>query len=138
MIKVDWFFIKNKHDPEWDRTNCLYAYLKIEDSEILYVGKAYGEKTSVRDRFKAEDKQKLWDDLEKKRGITKVYVLVGELHLPEDQNLTEELLKDIETLLIYEEDPWGNIMGKETRTSRPGMIVKCIGSWPGRRKYVDE
>jgi len=48
MIRIDWFFIKSDNDPEWQRTDCLYAYLNAENSEILYIGKAYGDKTSVR------------------------------------------------------------------------------------------
>jgi hypothetical protein len=64
--------------------------------------------------------------------------VVGELGLGEGQRLTKQLLEDVESLLIYRLQPWGNIRSSISRISRPGMIVRCRGSWPHPRRSFED
>ncbi len=120
--------------PEWKSTRCLYAYVAQNNGEILYIGKAWG--VSVRARWTRTAKASFWDDLEEQRGIYKHGVLFGELTTM--TRLSSQLLADIESLLIAAEQPWGNIQCRRSRIERPGLVVKCIGAWPGRATmYMD-
>lgn len=135
MIEVKWIILRDD-DPGWNFRRCLYAYLTPNSREILYVGKAWG--ATVRARWTRSGKEGFWDDLGKKRKIQSHTPLIGEIILVEGQRLTQELLADIESLLIKKENPWGNIQCQQNRISRPAMLVKCSGKWPGKQKYRDE
>ena len=134
MITIKWKPLSDE-DPEWGYTRCLYAYLNPNGREILYIGKAWG--TTVRGRWSWSGKKDFWKDLEKERGIVSHVPLIGLVCLPEGRRLTSQMLSDVESLLIKRESPWGNIQSTRTRISRPGMVVRCSGNWPGRRTYVD-
>ncbi len=137
-IEIEWTLIKDEDDEAWDWTNVLYAYTDPEDNEILYIGKAYGPSTSVLTRFRARDKNSLWKFLDKELEITEVNVLIGNIALEEGFRLTKQLIADIEGLLIYREDPCGNVQSTRSRgISRSGMRVKCTGDWPSQRLYID-
>jgi hypothetical protein len=106
---------------------CLYAYLSPSTRRILYIGKA--DRASVRKRYYARDKRKVW-----KRMPRRLLLLVG-LSLVEDEvKFSWQLLHDIESLLIYEVKSFLNTMSKKSRISRPGMKVLCQGYWPVDRK----
>jgi hypothetical protein len=109
----------------------LYAYLSPNHKEILYLGKAADN--TVRQRWKARDKMKLWDYLDK-NGITEHSVIVGYINLERDQRLSQELLADIESLLIKRLQPPGNVQSKKQRISRLGMQIRCSGEWPLEKK----
>lgn len=136
LIEVKWQAIGD-NSKYWNSSRCLYAYLHPETYEILYIGKADG--TSVKDRWDAEDKDELWDFLNK-NGIKEHIPIIGFVYLPESNKFSSELLKDIESLLIYNEQPICNINNKKSRgISRPGMIIKCQGKiWPGKKLYKDK
>jgi hypothetical protein len=135
VIEIIWQEIKDDKDPLWKYQGCLYVYITIDYKEILLIGKAWG--CTVKHRWNASDKQGFWCDLEKHKEIFEHRVLVGILNM--SQRLTKQLLLDIETLLIKEEKPWGNIQAKKSRISRPEMVVVCKGLWPGKQKrYIDE
>jgi len=137
-VEIEWTLVSGDDDEAWDWTNVLYAYIDPEDDEILYIGKAYGPATSVLSRFNARDKKSLWRFLERELGITAVNVLVGIIDPGEGGRLTRQLIADIESLLIYREDPCGNVQSTRSRgISRSGMRVKCTGSWPGKKVYID-
>jgi len=137
-IEVEWHYIAGARDREWNRTNVLYAYTDPEDDVILYIGKAYGPSTSVRLRFQADDKADFRDFITNELGVKKVNVLVGTLILEEGERLTRQLLADVEGLLIFREDPCGNVQNtRSRRISRSGMRIKCTGDWPGQRLYID-
>lgn len=134
MVEIRWDYLKDD-DSRWQSNRCLYAYIGPSE-EILYIGKSWG--TTVRSRWLAMDKQKLWIDLEKQRKISKHIPLVGEIYLLEGRRLTKQLLADIESLLINVEKPWGNIQAVKNRNYyRSGMSIKCSESWPGLKKYLD-
>jgi len=127
-VKVLWRTLGDDDDDGWDMRRCLYAYLGPEDDEVLYIGKAWG--VTVHGRWKRASKEHFWDDLESERGIMEHVVLLGEISLSSDHRLSSELLADIESLLIQRVSPWGNIQSINTRISRPGLTVRCLGDWP--------
>ena len=135
-IEVKWQPISNNNEY-WNSSRCLYAYLHPKTYKILYIGKADG--TTVKERWNAEDKDKLWNFLNK-NGIKKHIPIIGFVYLPGSRRFSSELLKDIESLLIYHEQPICNIDNKKTRgISRPGMIIKCSGKiWQGKKIYKDK
>ena len=135
-IEVKWRLIGDNNEY-WNSSGCLYAYLHPKTYKILYIGKADG--TTVKERWSAEDKDELWNCLNK-NGIKKHIPIIGFVYLPELRRFSSELLKDIEGLLIYLEQPICNINNKKTRgISRPGMIIKCSGEiWPGKEIYKDK
>lgn len=122
-------------DQLMQETRCLYCYLHPDTDDILYIGKAYG--TSVQQRFNALDKDSLFQDVESDFGISdrEVEVLVGILGLEVGRRLSRELLADIESLLIKRLQPFGNIQSKQTRISRRGLSVNCLGEWPSWRSF---
>lgn len=120
----------------WDLSHCLYAYLGPPNEEILYIGKSWG--VSVRQRWVRSAKPDFWDQLERARGIRQHRPVVGLVQPSSEARLTAQLLADIESLLIYVEQPWGNIQSRASRIRRPGLLVQCRGDWPGRKVYRDE
>jgi hypothetical protein len=133
-VKVHWHMIDPNH-PIGNAVRCLYAYLDPESHEILYVGKAWGK--SVRER--RIEKQSFWRVLETERGIYKHVALIGVPELEQGGRLTKELLADIESLLIIHEQPCGNKQCRKSRIRRPGLVVHCLGAWPGApTTYVDD
>jgi len=133
-VTVDWYPADEVEDA-WDLRHCLYAYL-ARGGEILYIGKSWG--VSVRGRWTRSAKPAFWNALERERHIFDHNAVVGLLELPSQRRLTEQLLADVESLLIYAEQPWGNIQSRRSRIQRPGLTVRSRGDWPGRRAYRDE
>lgn len=137
-MHIRWTAIVGEDDAQWVWSGVLYAYLAPGDEEILYIGKADGAASTVRRRWNADDKAGFWRELERKRDIHKHAVVVGGVDVGLGGRLTRQLLADLESLLIKWERPWGNIQGrKERNCSRPGMEVRCSGTWPGRKRYLD-
>jgi thiamine kinase-like enzyme len=125
-IEVDWDYA-NEEDEAIDYCRVLYAYLHPETQEILYIGKA--DKSSVRDRLKGEHKEGIYSFLAQEYGLTTMSLQVGELIFPEGNRYSSESLADIESLLIAEIRPPANIQSINSRISRPGMVVTCVGEW---------
>ncbi|MEP6911857.1 MAG: hypothetical protein ABI923_03830 [bacterium] len=110
---------------------CLYAYVAPRFDEILYIGKTYG--CSVKRRWSARDKGNFWRELERVRGIYKHVLIVGAITLTSDEYMprfTGKKVADIESLLIFAVQPWGNIACRKSRIERSNMIVRCSGDWP--------
>lgn len=124
----------------WNVSRGLYSYLNLDagdEEEILYVGKVDG--TTVRKRWCRSGKEGFWGSLETERGIYSHGVIVGLIGLPARRRLSRELITDVESLLINRLCPWGNIQCRLSRTSRPGLTVRCVGDWPlGQHIYVDD
>ena len=132
---VFWSLIKDNRDKKWAWSGCLYAYVDPDTEAICYIGKADGSASTVWVRYKAPDKERVYDIIEKKRGLFRedLAIIVGEItHTGAGSNrLTRELLADIESLLIWNVSPIGNHRNIFSRTCcRPGMIVECFGDWP--------
>lgn len=132
LVNIDWDVLeKPARDAGWDYQRCLYAYVSA-GSEIVYIGLAWN--ATVDQRW--QGKRGLWAYLNE-QGIIRCTVLLGEVEL-QGRRLTRQLLGDVESLLIYCEQPCGNIQGRRSRIARPGMRVICSGTWPGQyREYLD-
>lgn len=125
---VDWRFLGDDDDDGWDQLRCLYAYHAPRASEVFYIGKAWGK--TVYQRWLREAKEKFWNDLERDRGISSHRPAIGTVALLEGNRLSHALLCDIESLLIQQLQPWGNIQCRFTRIARPDLVVTCRGaSW---------
>lgn len=138
IIEIRWKGIRSEKDSLWSVKCGLYAYFVRRTLELLYIGKADGK--TVRQRYASRDKKKLWRDFEKQRGpFPDLYVFVGCFYLPVGSCLTSEMIADIESLLIYKIKPWGNIMSRNSRIPRPGLLVRCKGEWRFKeREFYDE
>jgi hypothetical protein len=143
-IILDWRDVNHESGrwaDRWDYTLALYAILHPAADEILYLGKADGDTSTVRRRWDADDKHdRVWRRIEDERGLFEHGFIVGEFRPPLGMRLTRELVCDIESLLIYQIQPWANQQNTKSRGfTRRGMAVLCQGHWPLRRGiYRDE
>ena len=136
-VELRWTALRGDSDRWWGISPAIYAYLAPRADEILYIGKADGG-SSVRRRWDAADKDEFWDDLEGQRGIFERRAIASEFWLSPGARLTSQLVCDVESLLISEIKPWGNIACRGDRIRRPGLVVRCRGqAWPGRRVFRD-
>lgn len=135
MITVNWKYISGNEDEKWDWCRVLYMYLAPKEGEPIYIGQAY--ECSVRERFLTAGKAALWGYM-KKLKVMRHAIAVGNIIIPRGQNISKELVNDIESLLIYHTLPCGNIMSKDTRISRPGMKIRCGGDWPLPQKTFED
>lgn len=134
-VDVRWYELSDQEDERWFYNRCLYAYLKSRDGEILYIGKCDG--CSVRTRW--QQKEDFWSDLERDRSIYSHVAIVGEIRQEVGRRLSRQLLADVESLLIWIIEPWGNIQCQQGRIRRPGLTVRCLGAWPLEQKiYRDD
>lgn len=131
-IIVRWRFLAPE-DSGWDSLRGLYAYIASDKKEILYIGKSWS--VTVKGRWNRNAKERFWNDLERKRKIKGHFALLGEVSLTYTGHLTNKLLADVESLLIFGEQPWGNIQSKQERIARPGLVVECSGSWLGHFSF---
>jgi hypothetical protein len=136
---IDWRPLPNNfEDDGWDQIRCLYAYLAPKGREVIYIGKAWGK--TVYERWCREAKGDFWGDLERERGVFSHRAAVGTIALDPGARLTHALLQDIESLLIAQLRPWGNIQNSRSRgIVRPGFAAECRGSWPlAKRLFRDQ
>jgi hypothetical protein len=131
-VVVRWEPLASNSEEGWDRLGCLYAYLAPTTPEILYVGKAWS--VTVRGRWHRSAKEQFWGDLERERRIRTHRAIVGQIVLRPGQRLSHQLLCDIESLLIQQVGPWGNIQSRWSRIARPDLVVACRGAWPSRNR----
>lgn len=132
-ITLNWHVVSDD-DHRWSYNRTLYAYLAPRASEILYIGKADG--CTVRERWR--EKRQFWADLERDRNLKSHRVIIAEWEITPGCRMTQELLSDVESLLIFEVKPWGNIQARSSRIIRPGLQVECRGAWPlAKRVFRD-
>jgi hypothetical protein len=135
LVEVHWRSITGPRDVAWRWSGVLYAYLRPDHEELLYIGLAYGR--TVRERWAYTAKSRTWNCIAK-GGTDRHICLVGELALDDGRRLTRQLLNDVETLLIKGAQPKCNVMAKGYRIERPGLCVRCLGGWKGwRSEYRD-
>jgi hypothetical protein len=128
-IELHWQSLDEDDDRGWGQLRCLYAYIGPRQSELLYLGKAWGK--TVFERWCREAKAHFWKDLERERHIFRHRILVGTFALEDGVRLTHRLVQDIESLLIFRTQPWGNIQNSlSCSLSRPDLTVSCRGDWP--------
>lgn len=130
---ITWLPCLSDEDELLERTGVLYAYVRpARPREILYIGKA--DRTSVWQRLNDPSKEIVFEKI----GTWQPQVLVGNIALQPGRRLSSEMLSDIESLLIFEVQPFGNTQSKQTRIRRPGLTVTCNGDWPHwQRLFVD-
>jgi hypothetical protein len=138
-VKLHWFHCGDDDDPRWGYNRALYAYLAPVKAAIYYIGKCYGETTTVRRRWTHDAKQDVWKCI---NARTKNHCpIVAEFELPEGARLSKKLVDDIECLLIFRLQPPCNVQCIESRGKyrRPGMKVVCVGkAWPlSKRTFTD-
>jgi hypothetical protein len=129
-VILSWHEVGPERDDRWLYSRTVYAYLAPRVNEVLYIGKADG--CTVRERW--VQKRQFWSDLEQQRNLKSHRVIVADWEIPDGSRMTRELLADVESLLIFEVKPWGNVQAQSSRTSRPGLIVECRGKWPLTRR----
>jgi hypothetical protein len=130
-VEIPWVELNKDRHPLWQAAFCLYAYLHPERDRLLYIGKA--DLQTVRQRLHGDHKDDLFDFFLNRYGIEHVRVLHGDLVLEDGRRRSSELLADVESLLIIRLKPPGNVASTRSRTYRPGLRVRCTGSWPFRR-----
>jgi hypothetical protein len=133
-IRIRWKTVWTTNVDDLESVRCLYAYVIPTQEEIIYLGKA--DRHSVMQRWKGSDKHALheWADRE---SIDMVRVHVG---FPSwgDGRYSPQKLADVESLLIFNIRPPGNIACLTDRIARPGLRVRCIGDWPDlQRTFID-
>src|ERR1039458_4666039 len=141
-IILDWrnVYESGPWADRWDYSIALYGIIHFSDDEILCLGKAHGETSTVRRRWNADDKhERGWSRIEKERGIYNHRFFVGEFRMPEGERLTREPVGDIESLLIKQLRPWANRQNTKSRGyTRPGMVICCQGHWPFRPRVFHD
>lgn len=136
-VIIDWQYISEASTHLWQLTRCLYSYTDAK-GELLYIGKVAALASSVRRRWSRSGKGSFWDFIEQDLGVFEHCTLVGLVQLPVGNRYSPQLLADIETLLIHQCQPPGNVDCKSTRIRRPGLSIQCKGDWPHFRKvFVD-
>ena len=126
-IEIEWSYTgPGEEGLEFSRV--LYAYLHPDTNEILYIGKA--DRCSVYERLKGAHKEAIFFDIIHDLGLSTLHAIVGLLSLPPERRFRSELLADVESLLIMEVQPTYNIQSRQSRISRPGLVLKCSGDWP--------
>lgn len=135
MASIDWVTLTPDHD-DWHASRCVYAYIAADQREILYIGMTWDQTVHCRWTYSA--KPEFWDYLRYRRGIGRHIALVGHIELAARRRLSKTLLTDIESLLITQLQPCGNIQATVSRISRPGMLVHCLGpQWPGPSHFYE-
>lgn len=128
-IYINWTDIsEDDNHPLWNARYVIYAYTHPKEDEILYIGKCLS--TTVRSRWNAKDKlDNFWSHLENERGIYKHGILVGEISIKERKEFSDTLLDDIEKILIYIIEPWGNIQCVNSISTNHKLKIICEGDW---------
>lgn len=139
MEEVNIYWRQPENNSElWGCCRCLYAYsIGDHGDEIVYIGKAVD--CSVRERWRRSAKPDFWEALEQERGAYEHSTFVRLLeHTDQNRRISNQLIADIESLLIFELQPWGNIQSRVSRIYRLSLKVICKGDWPlARRTFLD-
>jgi hypothetical protein len=129
-VRVRWTHLNDMGHELWRLRRGLYSYWSSA-RELLYVGKVDG--TTIKQRWNYSGKSEFWEYL-RRRKIPNHSVLAGEITLDGGLRLSQQMLADVEGLLINRLSPGGNIMSINSRTRRPGLVVRCTGLWPVRTR----
>lgn len=133
QVIVHWRSFEGDEDSGRAALWPFFAYVTPDCEEILYIGKANRE-LSWRYSNGSRGRNPLFRELEEKRGIRQVELLSGTVRLPPGTQMTRELLADIEAMLIYEFQPWGNVTDCRSLREfyRPDIRVRCTWDWPAQ------
>lgn len=123
-MRVHWSEVFDE-DEAWGWRGVLYALLVGPRDRVAYIGMAW--RSSLRERWRR--KPDVWRYITEELGYREHVLLVGEPLVAAGPNLTEKLLRDAESLLIYEIQPPANVQCVRSRTTRPGLSLRCTGDW---------
>ena len=123
-VTVRWRVLQSD-DVGLRSSRCLYALLRRDRKEILYIGKA--DRQTVAQRLGCWKKDRMWRHLARQR-VSNCLALIGEVTLEYGGRYSGELLSDIESLLIMGEQPTGNVQSRKSRISRSGLCIACTGN----------
>ena len=131
QINVHWKSFEGDEDSGRAALWPFFAYVTPDCEEVVYIGKANRELTKSLANG-SRNRNPLFRELAERRGIQQVELLSGTVRLPPGTKLTRELLADIEAMLIYEFQPWGNVNGRDSLKEyyRPDLRVRCTWDWP--------
>jgi hypothetical protein len=133
IVTLPWVLVRNSDDDLLDEQGVIYCLSDAAlDDEPLYIGKAdYG---TTRVRWCCH-KNEVRSFIREELGIRKIRRRIA---IPKTQmRLTSALLADVESLLICQLNPRGNIQCQTTRIARPGLKVRCKGNWPWTTVFAD-
>jgi hypothetical protein len=130
QISVHWKSFEGDEDSGRAALWPFFAYVTPDCEEIVYIGKANRELAKNLGKG-ARSRNPLFRELAERRGIRQVELLSGTVRLPPGAKLTRELLADIEAMLIYGFQPWGNVHERESLKEyyRPDLRVRCTWDW---------
>ena len=126
-VTLRWAWLEDESAPEWNTSNCLFAFADPESDEILFLGTATG--STVRERCEAGTLEPMWTDL-RGIGIDHVSVLVGKPDTVSGEPIAARTLSDAAALLVAELQPSGNAPEADTAAPAAGFQVECAGDWP--------
>jgi hypothetical protein len=122
---VQWRWLEQDADPDWDKTDRLFAFADPENDELLYIGAATG--ATLRERCEAADLEAVWHDL-RGIGIEQVSVLVGTPTSPDGDTIGAATVTATAALLVADLLPTGN--GDTADAPAVGLEIACDGDWP--------
>jgi hypothetical protein len=133
QISVHWKSFEGDEDSGRAALWPFFAYVTPDCEEILYIGKANCGLAAKRSN-ESKGRNPLFRELAERRGIREVELLSGTVRLPPGAQLTRDLLADIEAMLIYEFQPWGNVHEHDSLKEyyRPDLRVRCTWDWPAQ------
>lgn len=126
-VTVRWTWLEDESAPDWETTNCLFAFADPESDEIVYLGDCGA--SSVRDRCEAAELEPLWADL-RGIGIDHVSVLVGKPDTGAGKKVEPPTVAAAAALLVAELQPSGNASDEFQIPEPTGLEVECAGDWP--------
>ncbi|MEM7628269.1 MAG: hypothetical protein AAF356_02485 [Planctomycetota bacterium] len=123
-------------DDQWSDRMVLYAYVDPDDGELLYLGKAAAQ--SVRSRFDAKEKDRVWDFIHRERGLTpeSAVIIVGHPQARKGRRLDKVALAYLERLLIWKFEPLANIANMTSYKGRDDTVILCTGDWPSPFRII--
>ena len=98
-----------------------------QKKRLFYIGKT--ETPSVIDRLKQIDHKNLKKKLEKKFTRHKLLISLGDLYMGIASNITSQRVDDIESLLIYANDPECNEHNVLDHSVKPDYWIKNYGCY---------
>lgn len=133
QISVHWKSFEGDEDSGRAALWPFFAYVTPDCEEIVYIGKANRELAKSYSNG-SKSRSPLFRELAERRGIRQVELLSGTVRLPPGTKMTRELLADIEAMLIYEFQPWGNVHERDSLKEyyRPDLRVRCTWDWPSQ------
>lgn len=131
LIQLCFLEIHSDADPALGLSEVIYAFVDRRSGRLLYIGIVVTG--LLRDRVYCEQKRGILA----KWGANNVGVVyAGSGDLPGTPATRARVLREIEGILIFEEQPPENRQNKNTCRNEYGLRIRCKGKWHGtHREY---